>query len=144
LVFGYKASTLTQAINGYYTDSSLMHAITGRQVADTYSKRNKFVALLTIITYCSIGSTDGAFIDRCSQDPNRVGLSHAMNFYTVRKTLCGRSPIESIWLGVHSMITTGQLKAMPSEGTNRDMGVLPQSLKYWLINCIHTRHIMLP
>jgi hypothetical protein len=70
--YSVKASALSQVINGYYTASSLMHAIAGRHVDDTSSQQNKLVALLTTITHCRVSATDGTFLDRYYQDPNRV------------------------------------------------------------------------
>jgi hypothetical protein len=142
--YAVKATALPHVINGYYTVSSLMHAITGRHFSDVAPQQNKFVALLTTITHCSVCATDGTFLDQCSQDPNRVSHTHAMDVDKFRKILCGRPPIETIWPGVHEIIAQGSFARMTSKVKNRDMGVLPLNLKNWLPNYNHTRHIMLP
>jgi hypothetical protein len=85
--YAVKASALPHVINGYYTASSLMHAITGRHVTNASPQQNKFVALLTTITHSIVGLTDGTFLSRCSQDPNLVNHLHEMSIDTVRKIL---------------------------------------------------------
>jgi hypothetical protein len=68
-----------------------------------------------------------------------------MSLETIRKILCGRPPIETVWPGVHKTITTGEFATMSSKlYGGRDMGVLANDLKYWLPKYNQTKHIMLP
>jgi hypothetical protein len=59
---------------------------------------------------------------------------------------CGRAPTETVWPGVHNIITKGEFEKMTSKRvkTKTPMGALPLKLKYWLSNYDHTQHILFP
>jgi hypothetical protein len=116
---------LPHVINGYYTASSMTHAITGRQINDGSIQQNKLVALLTTLTNCRVGVTDGTFLQRCS---------FAMSNEMITKMFCGRAPTETVWPGVHNIIVKGEFEKMMSKRlkTKTQMGFLPLELHYWL------------
>jgi hypothetical protein len=64
----------------------------------------------------------------------------------ITKMFCGRAPTETVWPGVHNIITKGEFEKMTSKRvkTKTPMGVLPLKLKYWLSNYNHTQHIIFP
>jgi hypothetical protein len=67
-----------------------------------------------------------------------------MSVETIRKILCGRPPIETVWPEVYGTITQVKFQSMNSKMRGGCvMGVLSNSLKYWLPNYNHTRHILL-
>jgi hypothetical protein len=85
--FAVRSQSLPHVINGYYTACSMMHAATGAGSTNDTVQQNKLVALLTTLTNCSIGVTDGTFLQRCA---------HSMTLDTVRKMFFGRDPTDSV------------------------------------------------
>jgi hypothetical protein len=135
--FAVKSSELPHVVNGYYTASSLMHAAIGRVNINTTVQQDKLMALLTTLTNCGIGVTDGTFLHRCA---------YSMDIETVTKMFCGRAPTEEAWGMASAIIQEGKfgkqsqknLKGKPPKG------VLPILIKYWLPHYDHTQHLVFP
>jgi hypothetical protein len=127
-------------INGYYTASSFMHVITIEFKAPSYEQQNKFSALVTTISNCCVGVTDVTYQHRSA----KPGRYHSMDVEKIRKILCGRPPLETVWPEVYTTITQGKFVLMNSKTQGGCiMGVFSNSLKYWLPNYNHTKHILL-
>jgi hypothetical protein len=135
--FAVKSSELPHVINGYYTASSLMHAAIGRVNLNTTVQQDKLMALLTTLTNCGIGVTDGTFLHRCA---------HTMDLEMVTRMFCGRAPTDEAWGMASEIIKKGKfgkqsqknLKGKPPKG------VLPINIRYWLPHYDHTQHLVFP
>jgi hypothetical protein len=134
--YAVRPQSLPHVINGYYTASSMMHAVTGGHISNGLTQQNKLVALLTTLTNCSVRVTDGTFLHRCT---------HSMTIDTITKMFCGRAPTDTVWPGVHKIIDYGIFAKLGSNPKGKvPKGVLLLRFKYWLSNYHHTQHIIFP
>jgi hypothetical protein len=135
-----KRNALPHIINGYYTASSLMHAITRDFKRPSYKQQNKFSALMTTIANCCVGVTDATYYNRCAEPRQE----HSMTEETIRKMMCGKPPIETVWPEVYYAIQEGRFFPMSSRAQEaRVYGQLFGPLMYWLPNNNQTKHILL-